>query len=458
MNVKYGKVTRPPVTVARVPVDLTDRTMEERRKKVLEEMRRRNLDILAVYGDREHGANYGYLTGFEPRFEESLLVLHKEGHAFLLLGNESVKMAQYSRIKAVGIHTPYFSLPNQPMKTRYTFKKILEQAGFQPGKRTGIVGWKLFTGKEKNMQMFDVPAFIVNGICECCGALVVSNATDLFIHPQYGVRIKVNANEIAHYEYGASLASYCIYKVMEEIKVGKSEMELGELLSAQGQPLSVQSICATGERFTNAVIAPRDKKIRIGDRVTFTMGLHGGLTHRCGYAVFERMQMKTEEKDYLEAVAIPYYQALAVWYSQIGIGVPAVKIFQEMECLLPQESFHRTLNPGHYISDEEWMSSPFYPESPVILESGMMLQADMIISVGGFGGANAEDGIVIADKALQNQLKDEYPEVWDRFQQRRIHMREILHIPVREEILPMSMICGYFRPYLLEKEKAFYIE
>ena len=32
-------------------------------------------DAIIVYADREHCANLSYLTGFDPRFEEALLIL-----------------------------------------------------------------------------------------------------------------------------------------------------------------------------------------------------------------------------------------------------------------------------------------------------------------------------------------------------------------------------------------------
>ena len=32
-------------------------------------------DVLIVYADREHFANMAYLTGFDPRFDEALLIL-----------------------------------------------------------------------------------------------------------------------------------------------------------------------------------------------------------------------------------------------------------------------------------------------------------------------------------------------------------------------------------------------
>jgi len=46
------------------------------------------LDALVVYGDREHFANLAYLTGFDPRFEEALLLLDRDGAGKLLVGNE----------------------------------------------------------------------------------------------------------------------------------------------------------------------------------------------------------------------------------------------------------------------------------------------------------------------------------------------------------------------------------
>ncbi len=48
----------------------------------LEEARRRaaaaGLDVLIVYGDREHFANLAWLTAYDPRFEEALLVVVRE--------------------------------------------------------------------------------------------------------------------------------------------------------------------------------------------------------------------------------------------------------------------------------------------------------------------------------------------------------------------------------------------
>ena len=46
-------------------------------------------DWLVVYGDREHFGNIAFLSGFEPRFEEALLLLGKGGVAIIVTGNEN---------------------------------------------------------------------------------------------------------------------------------------------------------------------------------------------------------------------------------------------------------------------------------------------------------------------------------------------------------------------------------
>ena len=114
LDILYDKVEKPRISGTR-PVNLTRETMEEHYRNVLAGMKEQNLDVLMIYADREHGANFAYLTGFEPRFEEAVLVLHADGRVYFLLGNENLKMSQYSFIQGTVLHTPYFSLPYQPM-------------------------------------------------------------------------------------------------------------------------------------------------------------------------------------------------------------------------------------------------------------------------------------------------------------------------------------------------------
>lgn len=456
-RISYKEVPAPADTTAETPVDLIDETMQLHKEKMIEQMNDAELDVLLVYGDREHGTNFGYLTGFEPRFEEALLVLHSDGQAYLLLGNESLRMNQYSRIEAEAIHVPHFSLPNQPMPTEKTFTELIASAGVRKGMRVGIAGWKMFTSpNEDNHQLFDTPYFIVNAVKELVKDTgTVINATSLFIHPGTGARTLMNSNEIAHYEFGASLASSRILRVLDQLEPGKTEMELADGLAAYGQPNNVQTICATGDRFTNAVVAPRAKKVEVGDKFSVTVGYRGGLTNRSAYVVSSAEELPEDVSDYIDAVAKPYYAASVAWYENVRIGMTGGEMYELIESVLPKSKYGWKLNPGHLTAGEEWMSSPMYPNSEIQLASGMMFQVDIIPSIPGYGGANAEDGIVLADEELRAELSEQYPELWERIQKRREYMIQTLGIQLRPEVLPMSTINGYYRPYLLNKKYAF---
>ncbi len=147
------------------PVGLTDDTMAQRRQKLLDKMTQDNFDCLIIYADLEHGSNFEYLTGFLPRFEEALLVLHKDGKAYLVLGNENLNKADKARLKAEAVHMPHLSLPNQPMNTQETVEEILSKCDLEHTQKIGLVGWKNFTStKEDNYQLFDLPHFLVHAV------------------------------------------------------------------------------------------------------------------------------------------------------------------------------------------------------------------------------------------------------------------------------------------------------
>lgn len=102
------KVKFPEKEIGLQPVQLTDDTMSKRKEIILSKMNEQNFDSLVIWADLEHGGNFEYLVGFLPRFEEALLILHKDGSAQLVLGNENLNKASKSRIKADPIHSLIF--------------------------------------------------------------------------------------------------------------------------------------------------------------------------------------------------------------------------------------------------------------------------------------------------------------------------------------------------------------
>ena len=452
--IKLKEVEAPKPEEGLIPVMLSDETMQNRKACLLESMQKDGFDAVVVYADLEHGSNFEYLCGFLPRFEEALLILHANGKAFMVLGNENLNKAGKARIEAVPIHMPHFSLPNQPMQTEKSVAQILASCELEDAEKIGLIGWKNFTSHvEDNHLLFDLPYFLVEALKTVCGKAQFANAAYLLIG-ENGVRTTNNANEFAHYEYGAALAGNCILKTMDRLKVGKTEMEMAETLAADGQRHSVVTIMATGARFEKANLYPGNKQIQCGDKISITTGFKGGLQSRAGYAVECAEQLPEKEQDYLKAVAIPYFQAVKTWLETIKIGINGNDLYEAVEAVLPKEDYGWTLNPGHLCADEEWMSSPIYPQSEETLQSGMLFQIDIIPSVNGYGGVSCESGILLADEQLRKAIAKEYPAVWERIVKRRAYMQEVLGIRIQEDVLPTSMATAYLRPYLLKKEMA----
>ena len=452
--IKLKEVEAPKPEEGLIPVMLSDETMQNRKACLLESMQKDGFDAVVVYADLEHGSNFEYLCGFLPRFEEALLILHANGKAFMVLGNENLNKAGKARIEAVPIHMPHFSLPNQPMQTEKSVAQILASCELEDAGKIGLIGWKNFTSHvEDNHLLFDLPYFLVEALKTVCGKAQFANAAYLLIG-ENGVRTTNNANEFAHYEYGAALAGNCILKTMDRLKVGKTEMEMAETLAADGQRHSVVTIMATGARFEKANLYPGNKQIQCGDKISITTGFKGGLQSRAGYAVECAEQLPEKEQDYLKAVAIPYFQAVKTWLETIEIGINGNDLYEAVETVLPKEDYGWTLNPGHLCADEEWMSSPIYPQSEETLQSGMLFQIDIIPSVNGYGGVSCESGILLADEQLRKAIAKEYPAVWERIVKRRAYMQEVLGIRIQEDVLPTSMATAYLRPYLLKKEMA----
>jgi Xaa-Pro aminopeptidase len=437
-------------------VTLSDETLRLRQAKVLARMRQQDIDTLIVYADKEHGGNFEYLTGFIPRFEEALLVLHQSGEAVLVLGNENLKLAAHARLENRVIHAPWFSLPNQPMDNQKSLAALLRDAGVSGNKTLGLAGWKLFTGATDDVSvMFDLPAFIVDAIRQAAeGQATLRNATAIFIAPDGGVRTVNNANELAHYEYGANLASTALLTALNAVEPGKSEKQIGALLAAQGQPNNVVMIAATGERFASANLYPGDKIIQRGDKFSLTTSFKGGLSSRAAYVVASEAELAPEVADYLEVVAKPYFAAVVAWLENIHIGMCGGEMYALIERVLPKAEYRWHLNPGHLVADEEWLCSPISPGSRAPLQSGMILQIDIIPSRPGYAGASIEDTVALADEALRNTLAAEYPALWQRIVTRRAWIQQQTGIRLPDEVLPFSSTVGYLRPWLLDKTQA----
>jgi hypothetical protein len=125
------------------------------------------------------------------------------------------------------------------------------------------------------------------------------------------------------------------------------------------------------------------------------------------------------------------------------------QVWEHMTNRLAPDLFGVTLNPGHLIGMDEWISSPIFRDSDLSLRSGMAMQMDVIPGHPVHASTRLEDGYVIADADLRADLAARFPEVAARCLARADVMRDRLGMDVPETLLPLSDTCGLLAPWLL---------
>ncbi len=449
--IKYIEQPQPIKDFSGERVWLTDETMKERKNKVLQKMKEEGYDALFIYGDVDHGFNLEYLVGFYTRFEEGALLLYQSGEAFLFLGNENISRGPLARIENTSIHCSYFSLPYQPMY-QHNLAETFKKGKLTKDMKLGIVGFKQFHNtSEEPKQLFDIPKYVYDALAQNVDH--IENATELFIGDK-GVRRTNNANEIAHYESAAALAGDSILDALNMVKVGTSEFEIADVLHRYGQNTSIVTVVASGERYKYGNMFPSHKKIELNDPMSITIGLRGGASSRAGIASYKEEDLPEEIKDYLTKVAMPYFKIYSTWLESLSIGMKGKEMYQLVEKNYPKEDHYWYLNPGHLTANEEWLSTMMYPDSEEEVQSGNIFQVDIIPYVPNYPGASAESTICIADEALRQEIKEQYPDLHQRFINRQKYIRETLGIQISDDILPMASTVGYMRPLMLDHKRC----
>ena len=409
------------------------------------------LDALLVYADREHFANLSYLTGYDPRFEESLLILAPGQAPVLLVGNEG---EAYATVVPPGVEVvlyPSFSLVSQDRSLSPRLGVVLKAAGLGEGaRRVGIAGWKWFSAAEADepASWVDAPAFIVDSL-RALGC-VVTNATALFAAPGSGLRLVSDADQLACFEFAATHGSESMRRLLFGVRPGLTELAAFTLYQPIGLPLSYHPVLLSGERAALGLASASGRVLRRGDPMSASLGYWGSNIARGGFLAASAGDLPAAAADYVERLVAPYFACAAEWYETVGIGVTGGELFEVARRHLADPFFGVHLNPGHFIHLDEWPSSPVYAGSEVVLGSGMALQLDIIPATGtAYHTSNIEDGVALADETLRAELAARYPGLWQRVATRRAFMADVLGIHLQPEVLPLSNLAGYLPPLWL---------
>ncbi len=437
-----------PATRPEIPAALYAARLDALRARAAE----RGYDRLVVYADREHAANLSWLTGFDPRFEEAILIVGQETKPALLAGNECMGTAAAAPLPVRAILFQDLSLPSQPRDRSRPLAAILADEGIGRGTKVGVIGWKPFTFR----TMLDIPSYLADELRRVTGSTdLVENAVDLLIDPVDGLRTVNEVDQLAAMEAASCRTSQGVLDLLRGLRPGMTEREAVRLLGWDGTPLSCHVMLTAGPRARFGLLSPSDRPIERGDPFTTAFGILGALTCRAGWAVESADELPAGIRDYVDRLVGPYFEAVAEWYGALRVGVAGGTLFEIVARRLGDPFFGIFLNPGHLIGLDEWISSPIAAGSQVELRSGMALQVDIIPATGtDYFTSNIEDGLALADGALREAFARAYPEAWGRIQGRRRFMADALGIELHPDVLPFSNIPAYLPPFVLAPDRV----
>lgn len=445
MRVVYNRIPIPsfggPKEIPQIPAGVYSSRLDRLRER----MREAGLDAVAVYADREHSANMAYLTGFDPRFEEALFIVTAEGQQTLIVGNECRGVLGRLPIRPEVRLCQEFSLMGQDRSVSWDLAPLLRPAGIRRHARCGTIGWKtLRKGRS------EIPHYMVRLIEECSGRPPV-NANDLLMHPETGLRLANEPEQIALYEYAAVRTSESVRRLLRSLRPGRRAFSLARAYDSGGLPLSCHPMLSFGSEIPNGMGSPGNDRLAERDRLTCAFGVWGSLTCRAGLAIRDAGGFRTASGRLHARVIANYLAVTRAWYGALRVGAAAGDVWAAAEAQRDRGLYTFCVNPGHYIHLDEWLCSPFQRGSRARLPSSAAIQAD-IIPVGRTGDVtvNMEDGVVLADAPLRAALAASHPGLMARCAARRRFMTDTLGYDLHEDVLPLGNMPGAYFPFLLD--------
>ncbi len=440
-------------------IEFTAEDYEIRLSELRKAMDEEGLSHVLIYGDREHFANVAYFTGFEPRFEETLFILSAQDKRTILVGNENMSYSNIIPFPVERILYQNFSLQGQPREKVKPLDEIFASLGMGKDTKIGIAGYKYFYPEcdSDADSMLDIPVYIYNALLKTVTDKNIVNFIRHITSLPDGIRMCIRtAKEIAHAEYYACITTNVMQRLLKGLKPGVSETELSAQAGLDFTPMSVFPMLNFGENIAIGLRSPGERTLSLGEPTGMCYAVRYALTSRVGVAAYNEASYNDDLKGTIEGFFKPFWDAIATWYESVYIGVKGGLVYKKVMDIIGGEKFGVTLNPGHYIGGDEWTNSPFFEGSETPVKYGAHLQCDIIVGSGKpLATGICEDGIVLADETLRNELKAQYPEVWERIEKRREVMSNNLGMTLSPDVLPLSNMCGAYFPFMLDTTKVF---
>jgi len=444
---------------------INEEEYEVRLKKLREFMYNKEFDFVVIYGDMGQFANINFFTGFNATMEEAMLVVGLDDNPFLILGNEMLdlsKNATYKKLNRLLFQT--FSPTGQPYSTSIDLKKVFNEIGIKKDKKIGIIGNKFYYHYKNSNKIFDLPYYIIETLIAITGKNRIFNITYILSDCTIGFKNNLSSIDIAFMEYSAGLACYGINNILRNLRIGQNEVEASSLFKYTGEvpffaPWGIAFGYPSSEIWDYSV--PRHNSIlKLGDTVHLAALLRGSCIAKVGIAVNNFKELNEINNGLIEILYEPYYSCLVRWYENIKIGITGGELYEKIRDFIENPDFDIFLkSAGHSIHYEEWVNTPLYKNSKINLHSGIAIQCDIFAQLKKLNAFTiVEDGIVLADDTLKLELRKNFPQLMNRFNNRRKFMKEQLGINLHESVLPLNDLQAVMYPYFLNVNYVMAIE
>jgi Xaa-Pro aminopeptidase len=366
---------------------------KERISKIREQMGKRGLDAIFVYGDEYRKESLRYVSNYWPIFERGAILMGIDTEPIVLCAPEGQKVAEEMSVWPDIRLLPDFlcvTVPDEidyPLANYSSFKGLAaELRAVGKLERLGVVG------------MDAMSAALLNTINSAFGCEMMDAN-----HILFELRKNKSQNEIACLKEAARIADRAFKALMEADLIGKSEREAAGIVEwearRQGAEAVIFTVFGSGERSATIVGRPGEKIIGDGDMIMCALAIqYEGYVATCE-APFAVGNYSDETKRVIDVLI----RASATSIPHLRAGEPMKNFVRAVKELFRAEglSEYDVYPPLHGIGCAE-AESPYPDENTEeVFTPGMTVNTD--ISLFGLpGGSNRlEEGFVITEDGAE---------------------------------------------------------
>jgi Xaa-Pro aminopeptidase len=366
---------------------------KQRIEKIQEEMKRRSLDGLAVYGDEYRKENLRYVSNFWPIFERGICFIPASGDPILAGAPEGERYAREMSVwEDIRNLTELIcvSVPEEidyPLASFSSLQEILAQI-LPRGKKLGLIG------------QWDIPAPILSRLHSGMDKLEITPCDDLLhdlrlIKSEAEIEVLQECGRLACVGYQA-LIDNALPGNTERLSAGAGQ---GAALAAGAEAINFM-VMGSGPRADTIIGRPTDRIIRDGDMIMASLAVqYEGYVTTVEYP-FVAGKASPQQLEFLNIL----FEAANVQKEFLKPGIVAGEMVKAVKAVFKQHDVSRfdVYPPMHGIGLAE-AESPYPDEdADYVFQAGMCVNSDISLFGHPAGSNRIEEGFVIQSDGWQS--------------------------------------------------------